>query len=343
MRALPVVLSVVAAVAVVEVAVNFVFRPQVGPPALAAVFEPHLLALGVAAAVLAVLLTLGERGAGGSRIRLLAVVVIVVGVVRLGGEWWSPAPASGSASSSATPIELRVLSWNLELGSKDATTSVSGILTAEPKPDLVALQELTPDTARTLEADAAIAKAYPYRILEPRTGVAGMGLLSRYPLVVGSYETGPVVQRAGLLLPDGSRVELFNVHPFPPGISTLGGVPWGLDTRRRDGDLAAIADAVAGVDAKSPVLLVGDLNTTPFEPGFAHLADTMADAHSEVGTGTGFTWRPSSLEPLQVGLLRLDHVMTSPGLRPLTVAEDCSLPGDHCRLSVTLETVSPAH
>jgi endonuclease/exonuclease/phosphatase (EEP) superfamily protein YafD len=342
MRPLPLVLAGIAIAALVEVVVNVVARPQEGPPALAAVLEPYLLAAGVVAMVVAMLLTLGDRGPGPSRLRLLAVIVIVVGVVRLGDEWWSPAaepsqPATASASPAAMP-GLRVMTWNLESGSRPAATSVAGIVDMEPRPDLVALQELTPDVATALGDDPAIRSAYPYRILTARSGVAGMGILSRYPLVVGTSSTDPVVLRAGLLLPDGSGVEVFDVHPYPPAITRTAGVPTGLDTRRRDADLATIADAVARVDAGTPVLVVGDLNTSPFEPGYAILADPLTDAHEAVGTGTGFTWRPSSVEALHAGFLRIDHVLTGPGLAPTAVSEDCSLAGDHCRLLVTLRT-----
>jgi endonuclease/exonuclease/phosphatase (EEP) superfamily protein YafD len=333
---LPTILAAVAILVLVEAAVNVLLRPQVGPPALATVFEPYLLAAGAIAAVLAVLLTLGDRGAGASRLRLVAVVMLVVALVRLGGEWWSP-----DADMAAGATRIHVLSWNLEDGSKAAATSVSGILDADPEPDLVALQELTPEVAAALEADPAIDRAYPYRILEPRDGVAGMGLLSRYPLVVGGYQTEPVVQRADLLLPDGSRIDVRNVHPYPPEITrAFGGVPVGLDTRLRDEDLSVLAAQVDQAEDRARVLLVGDLNTSPFEPGFGKISAGLLDAHGEAATGTGFTWRPSSLEPLNAGLLRLDHVLTGDGLRPVGVSEDCSLSGDHCRLSVTLEVAA---
>ena len=127
------------------------------------------------------------------------------------------------------------MSWNLELGSKAAADSVAGIAAADA--DLVALQELTPDVAKAIEADPALRKRYPYRILEARDGVAGMGLLSRRPLIVRGYETGPIILRAGLLLPDGRTVEVLNVHPYPPRMSTLWRIPVGLDTRKRDEEL----------------------------------------------------------------------------------------------------------
>ena len=64
-----------------------VLAAQVGPPAsLLAAFEPHLLALGAVCGALALLLTINERNAQASRIRVIAIAVIVVALVRVGGE-----------------------------------------------------------------------------------------------------------------------------------------------------------------------------------------------------------------------------------------------------------------
>ena len=106
-----------------------------------------------------------------------------------------------------------------------------------------------------------------------------------------------------------AAVEVFNVHPYPPRISTLWRMPVGLDTRQRDEDLLAIRGAVGDAGDPGAALVVGDINTTPFEPGYRALSaesayGTLVDAHEAVGTGPGFTWRPSSLEALKLGLLR---------------------------------------
>jgi endonuclease/exonuclease/phosphatase (EEP) superfamily protein YafD len=265
-----------------------------------------------------------------------------VAIVRLGGEWWSPDAGADGAGSGSGSTTLTVMSWNLELGSKAADASVEGILgDASAAPDLVALQELTPEVAAAIESADGIDATYPYRILEPRDGVDGMGLLSRYPLVVGGRSTAPVVQKADLLLPDGGRIEILNVHPYPPDItSAFGGVPVGLDTRRRDQDLSVLAAMVDQAEDRARVLLVGDLNTSPFEPGFGKIAAGLLDAHGEAATGTGFTWRPSRLEAFDLGILRIDHVLTGTDLRPVAVSEDCSIPGDHCRLFVRLEVAA---
>jgi endonuclease/exonuclease/phosphatase (EEP) superfamily protein YafD len=348
MRPGAVLLALVAATALVVVAVDALVGPQTGPFALAAVLEPYILVIGAIAGLAAAVSSIGAGRVRGS-IRLLAVVVVVVTILRLGGEWLSPGsePPSGGGgttadggSGTAGDETLRVLSWNLELGSKAAADSVAGI--AEREVDLVALQELTPEVAAAIEADPALGARFPYRILEPRDGVAGMGLLSRHPLVIGSYSTGPVVLQAGLLLRDGRRLELLDVHPYPPSISRIAIVPVGLETRRRDQDLERIRRMVDELPDATMAIVIGDLNATPFEAGFTILADGLYDAHAEAGSGPGFTWRPSSLEVLRLGLLRMDVVLSGEGLRPVAAGEECSIAGDHCRLYVDLDVSAPA-
>jgi endonuclease/exonuclease/phosphatase (EEP) superfamily protein YafD len=232
------------------------------------------------------------------------------------------------------------VTWNLELGSRAPEITVDGIRDADA--DLVALQELTPEVAAAIEADPALAQRYPYRILEPAGGVDGLGLLATRPLLVRGSERDPLILRAGLVLADDTVVEVFDVHPYPPGIRMVAGIPVSLDTRRRDEELGVIGARVAALDEPASALVLGDLNTAPTEPAFWTVAGGLADAHGVAGSGPGFTWRPSTLEGLDIGLLRIDHVLAGARLAPTASEVDCSLPGDHCRLLVTLRTVTPA-
>jgi endonuclease/exonuclease/phosphatase (EEP) superfamily protein YafD len=149
-RPLAILLAAFVVLVLLEVAINVVVHPQQGPAALATVIEPYLLAAGAVAGLLVILMSLGS-GTAGARIRLVGAVIIVVAVVRLGGELWSPAPvpwggAGGAGADASDSTVIRVMSWNLELGSKAAADSVAGIAGIDA--DLVALQELTPDSRR---------------------------------------------------------------------------------------------------------------------------------------------------------------------------------------------------
>ena len=139
----------------------------------------------------------------------------MLGVVRLGDELWSPGPDEAAAEAAET---VTVLDWNLEIDSKAAGDAVEGI--AELDADVVALQELTPEYATAIEADADLVARYPYRILEPKPGAFGLGLLAKRPLLVRSVDEDGNVLHAGLLLEDGRVVEVLVVHPRRPLFGT---------------------------------------------------------------------------------------------------------------------------
>jgi vancomycin resistance protein VanJ len=261
---------------------------------------------------------------------------MVLGIVRLGDELWSPGPDG----ITPPPDPLVVLDWNLELDSKTAPDVVAGI--AEIGADVVALQELTPDDAAAIEADEELTERYPYRILQPREGAFGLGLLARGPLLVREADDGGHVLHAGLLLEDGRVVEVLVVHPRRPRYGTTLSIPRSLDTADRDADLASIRARIDGLDDLDAVLVVGDLNATPSEPARAAFGAGLTDAHLAAGGGPGFTWRPEPLEALDVALLRIDAVLTGAWLEPVRSDVDCTLAGDHCRLIVTLRVVEPA-
>jgi endonuclease/exonuclease/phosphatase (EEP) superfamily protein YafD len=343
MRTLSAILAAIALLVGAVVVAQLVLQARTGPLPLVSVLETHLLAAAAVMAIVGLLGTLPRRrepaaarnGRARALLRLGLLGVLVLAVVRDGGELWSPEPDVATDGR-----ELVVMSWNLELGSKAAAVSVGGI--ADVDADVVALQELTPAVADAIEADPRLTSRYPYRILEPRDGVDGMGLLARLPLFVRGSDTGPLQLRAGLLLEDGTIVDLLDVHPYPPRVALLGPLPVGLDTRSRDEAIGTIASRVAALDDPALALVAGDLNASPAEPGLEPLETSLADAHAVAGTGAGFTWRPSRLEGLGLGVLRIDHVLAGARLRPVATSVDCSLPGDHCRLIVTLRVLDVA-
>jgi endonuclease/exonuclease/phosphatase family metal-dependent hydrolase len=90
-----------------------------------------------------------------------------------------------------------------------------------------------------------------------------------------------------------------------------------------------IDSALAGGDR---LLVLGDFNTAPSEAEYAVLTRGLRDTHTAVGEGPGWTWRPSGIDFLPFGFLRIDLQLTAGAIRPASTSIDCSLPGDHCRL-----------
>ncbi len=325
-------LAAAAGLLALSVLVQQVVHAQTGPLPLASVFAIHLLVLAGILAVLAIIASF-RSGRAGAWTRLGSVAVIVVVLVLAGGDLWSSPDDPGSDDA------VTVLSWNLEMDSKPPSAAVAGI--ADLEADVVALQELTPEFAAAIADDATLRARYPYRLLDPRPGPDGLGILSRLPLLDRDQLTTVRSLRAGLLLRDGRTVELFDVHARRPLYRTVGPVPVALDSRWRDEDAVALREALDGLDDPGSALVVGDLNGTSQEPGLASLEQGLVDAHEAAGVGPGFTWRPDALEPLGIGVLRIDHVLSGSWLRPVATNVDCSAVGDHCRLVVRLEIAPP--
>jgi endonuclease/exonuclease/phosphatase (EEP) superfamily protein YafD len=312
-------LSALAASAIaLVIALGQVLGLRDGPMGLVAVFAPHLL---LAAAALAVFAVLRARWTA-SFVSL--AIVLVVGTVTLGADWVPGIPAVRDGPT------MRLMSWNLELGSA-ALRSLPDVL-GSTDVDVVALQELTPEAAAMIEADAAITAAFPYRLLVPAPGVVGMGLLSRFRLDELERTADPPTL-AGELDIAGHAVRVLNAHPLPGRIATVSPlrIPVAFDPSDRDADLRTIRTMADGLAAAgAPLVLLGDLNVAPTEPAFDDVLRGWRDAHAEVGVGPGWTWRPSRLEGLGIGLLRIDYVLVSAGLAPIDIGQDCSRPGDHC-------------
>ena len=303
-----------------------VIAPRSGPLTLANIFSVHLALAALLLVPLAVV-------AGARVLRASLLALLVVALVRFGGEWMS-VPTSGDASDDL----FATASWNLELGARGGSAAVDAITSLEV--DVVALQELGPDHARAIEASDRISEMYPHRELHPEAGVFGMGVLSRHPILRAEYRQDPSLIEAVVDAGD-SKLTVVNVHPLAGRLDMAGPLPVGFDSTKRDERLARIRTRVeAAIGRGESVIVIGDLNATPFEPGFLELADGLRDAHAEVGQGPGWTWRPSRFEWTGLGVIRIDHALSSPRITPVSSAEHCERPGDHCILE-TWFSVTP--
>jgi vancomycin resistance protein VanJ len=265
----------------------------------------------------------------GRRALIATFALVIVVSARFGADWisvGSPSPPGGQL--------LAVVTWNLEVGSRPGDDTVAFLRDRDA--DIVALQELQPDAAAAIGADPTLVARYPYRTLVPRSDVLGLGILSRFPMVDPHFAIAPAVQDVGVTMPDGRHLVVINAHPLHSDIQFVGGtnLPIGFDTANRNADLVSIRRRVDDlVSQGTSVIVLGDLNTAASEPAFDRFQAGLRDVHREVGLGPGWTWRPSRLEFLGAGLVRIDHVVVSPDIVPLGIGIVCPPAGDHCVVS----------
>lgn len=284
---------------------------------MASILSPVVAAACVALCPLAILPSFRAQW------RPLVALLLVV-AWRFGDEWASFPDLSFAGRT------ISVVTWNLERGGVDRETFLDGV--ASSRVDLIALQELTPQQAATIEQRPSLKDRFPYQALYPRIDASGMGVLSSFPLEDVAFSTQPSILAGQLQFAD-TEIGLIVAHPYPARITTATAlrIPVGFDPLERDHALARVrakVERVAGND--HPLILLGDFNTSPTEPAYDRLTAGLADAHVVAGRGPGWSWRPSRLEFLGIGLLRIDWILVSKALRPVDSWVDCSRPGDHC-------------
>jgi endonuclease/exonuclease/phosphatase (EEP) superfamily protein YafD len=228
----------------------------------------------------------------------------------------SPDPRPGSTG-------LSIASANLLYGNERVAEVAAAL--GEMAPDVVVFTEYTVGHQATLLA-SPLADTYPFRAEGVDELSRGVAVWSRVPI---EERSGPLpttdqhidVDVAG---PDGT-VRLLALHlPTPTD-----------HFRSWRSDLDMLAARARTFDG--PTVVVGDLNTTFWHPGFRRLLDAgLVDAHAANGRGFSTSWPTDRIVP---AFVRLDHALTTGDLVS-TAVDDFEIAGsDHRGLVVT---VSPA-
>ncbi|VGO22037.1 endonuclease/exonuclease/phosphatase family protein [Pontiella sulfatireligans] len=190
---------------------------------------------------------------------------------------------------------IRAMLMNINAGNGNAEQVLDAIRTANP--DLLLLEEVTPKW----ESELAVLDAdYPHRIAEPQDGCFGIMLLSKHPLAHGKVveigTAGVPSITADIYFPQG-EVSIIGTHPLPPMGSEY--------SKDRNNQLAALPEFVKA--QKNPVLLIGDLNTSPWSPHFTQLVRQSGLKNSMKGFGFQPSW-PANNRFLRIPL---DHMLYS--------------------------------
>lgn len=241
-----------------------------------------------------------------------AIAALLVAGVALALRNWAAATVAGVATLCLAAVVLpravgdgtveaagretfTVLSANIHHGTGEAEALVE--LVARHRPDLLAIQELTPSFARELRR-AGLDRRLPNAILETRRKVSGAGLYSRLPMrkIGGSQAFAFRQPRAVLRLPDGRRLRVANVHPYPPQRNAVGEWSEALESMPSTGDGA-------------PWILVGDFNATLDHSQLRDLLDRgYRDAGEVAGEGLEPTW-PAEDWASRLPGVTIDHVL----------------------------------
>jgi len=242
-------------------------------------------------------------------------------------------------TAEATGLSLRVLSLNLH--ANGTQIDHFGALLDKERPDVVVLTEMHETFDRRM---APLLESYPYKLV----GRSGPGyfheinIYSRWPFA--SVQTTRVsalqlpVISVGLCPPSGERgvcLQVVALHAM---------APFGDGAKIRDQQLDAAARAAAG--QLGPVLVIGDMNMTPWSPTFRRLLDSTRLKDASLRRGIAPTWAPRSwservraftqdIAPL-VGL-PIDHALVSGDIAVRDSRIGAAVGSDHWPIIVDLQ------
>ena len=239
--------------------------------------------------------------------------------------WYLPAgtlPGETAKNADNHGDPVTILHANVYRSNSDTTRFVE--LVVAEQPDLLVMQEATPDWLAGL---GAIRASYPYKIEEPREDSFGIALFSKFPLdrtaVVASEPLGfpDIVARA---LIGGKQLHIISTHPMPPiGSSNYGS---------RNLQLDAVAKLAARTP--TPLLVVGDLNTTMWAEHYRKFEQTSGLTNARKGLGVRPTW-PTFFFP---AMIPIDHCMVSNDIYVHELTVGPNIGSDHrpiiCRISL---------
>lgn len=270
---------------------------------------------------------------------LLLLGVAVVGALRR--RRWIAWPALGVALidlAAVAPLYLGGAAAARAAPSGDVRILVANVLTANR--DFAALDALIrrydPDVVGLLEVDRAWLKAlaptfagWPAPIVETRPDNFGVALFARAPLrgrVVhhGRWDVPTVVARFETA---GGPLTVVLAHPPPPVGAEMAAVHATV--------LEALGDARPRWGPR--VVVMGDLNTTPWSARYRRFVEAAGLRSVREGFGVIPTW-PTGLSVLAIPI---DHVLVAGDLVPRRVERGPDIGSDHYPLLVDL-AISPS-
>lgn len=220
------------------------------------------------------------------------------------------------------PYQIVHFNVNTKLGE---VTEIQSYL-HEIDADLIVLQEV--DHGFLARLQPVLQASYPHQVLEPRSDNFGIALFSKYPLdnpqVVNLGEVAVPSIFSGVQLPGDATFYLMATHPVPPVNRQY--------TLWRNLQLLELADRVP---VSGAVLLIGDLNVTPWSPHFKSFLAKSGLYDSMRGFGIQTSW-PTNLWPLRIPI---DHCLYNDQVRILNRQIGPKLSSDHYPVEVEFTVV----
>lgn len=192
-------------------------------------------------------------------------------------------------------------------------------LTQQARPDIVVLQEVSPDIAAKL---TLLTETFPYHFIAPKEGAFGVAVFSRIPIrdsvrkhFADSWNEYTEIHFHTLA--QGITFNLTELHAMPPAGKQ--------NSAQRNAELKEIT-VVTNQQGESSKILIGDMNITPYSPWFWQMERSTRLNNSMQGKAVAGTW-PSFLPALL--RIPIDHVLVSDNIEVLERLVEKSHDSDH--------------
>lgn len=198
----------------------------------------------------------------------------------------------GNSPQNDSNFALRTVQFNVYAHNRNRQEVLDFL--KEANADVILLLEVTPDWEIDLEP---LSEDFPFSCIEAQKGNFGIALFSRFPLIDTVTLAGPSRSFLTDVEVGDRRITVIGTHPWPPRSVEM--------ARGRNDQLQELAALAA--NESDPVILMGDLNITPWSPYFGNLLQESKLKDSRVGFGIHPTW-PSFLATMRIPI---DHCLVS--------------------------------
>lgn len=190
---------------------------------------------------------------------------------------------------------LRVMSANLQASNSSHELLIGYV--REVDPDILVVQEMTQEWYAKLSSELA---EMPHYAGKPQPNPFGIGVFSKLEfesakVIAFSRKGNPSIKIT--VINGGKEIVVIGTHSLPPITANL--------LQMRNEHLQNISEHIAKLTQS--VILVGDLNTTPWSAAFKKLIDKSRLRDSRRGFGIHPTW-PAKLLPV---MIPIDHILVS--------------------------------
>ncbi len=180
---------------------------------------------------------------------------------------------AGRRDAPPHPDAIRIVSLNVHTSNTEYDRVLRHLLARDP--DVAFLMEINAEWAARLQP---LIHRYPHTLILPREDNFGLALLTRLPVdSLAELELGAAGVPSAVLR--GANLSIIATHPLPPASRE--------NAELRDEQLADLATAAREI--RGPLVVIGDLNATPWSAPFRRL--TAETGLSDSGRGRG--WHPT--------------------------------------------------